>query len=254
MILTRYLYPKHNVEFSLCVSLFKKDAEQAKFWAYEMYYSGYKKQTLVLLVEIYQEFYSEDEYKPKIMAFLQKKRGEWSKNNTKDAVVGGDFNAATRVAELKSRLVSKDGEAVLGTNEHLSQQQNIPIQNEVKKILFIVLKTEAIQKYKTPLLSDDGISRVWKLPREVCIYTCYREPGSRIPQVEDWRDLWLYLAAECPLWATRIKKFGGEADHPRREIQFVHEDYEEEFRNLYDMEPDEQPWSVLDKWLGIDCE
>ena len=95
---------------------------------------------------------------------------------------------------------------------------------------------------------------MWKLPREVCIYSCYREPGSRISQNEDWRELWLYLASECPIWKTRIKKFGGEVDHPRREIQFVHEDYEEQFRNLYDMEPDEQPWSVLDKWLGIDCE
>ena len=245
MILTRYLYPKHNVEFSLCVSLFKKDAEQAKFWAYELYYSGYKKQTVEYLVELYREFYSEEEYKPKIMAFLQKKRDEWSKNNTKDAVVG------TMIENIVRRLPDFDkiyDKWNIMKCEHLSQQQNIPIQNG-KKILFIVLKTEAIQKYKT---STHNITKMWKLPREVCIYPCYREPGSRISQIEDWRDLWLYLAAECPLWATRIKKFGGEADHLRREIQFVHEDYEEEFRNLYDMEPDEQPWSVLNKWLGID--
>jgi len=245
MILTRYLYPKHNVEFSLCVSLFKKDAEQAKFWAYELYYSGYKKQTVEYLVELYREFYSEEEYKPKIMAFLQKKRDEWSKNNTKDAVVG------TMIENIVRRLPDFDkiyDKWNIMKCEHLSQHQNIPIQNG-KKILFIVLKTEAIQKYKT---STHNITKMWKLPREVCIYPCYREPGSRISQIEDWRDLWLYLAAECPLWATRIKKFGGEADHLRREIQFVHEDYEEEFRNLYDMEPDEQPWSVLNKWLGID--
>lgn len=245
MILTRYLYPKHNVEFSLCVSLFKKDAEQAKFWAYELYYSGYKKQTIELLMEIYREYYSEEQYKPKIMAFLQKKLCEWTKNNTKDAIAGTMIENIVRRQPDFCRIYDK-------WNIMQSEKQNIPIPHfveEGKKILFIVLKTEAIQKYKTP--TQD---RVWKLPRQVCIYPCYREPGSRISQLEDWRELWLYLAAECPLWATRIKKFGGEADHPRREIQFVLEDYEEEFRNLYDMEPDEQPWSVLDKWLGIDCE
>ena len=250
MILTRYLYPKHNVEFSLCVSLFKKDAEQAKFWAYEMYYSGYKKQTLDLLMAIYQEYYSEEQYKPKIMAFLQKKRCEWTKNNTKEAVVGTMIENIVRRQPDFGKIYNKWN---IMQSEYRAQQLSPESLVEVKKILFIVLKTENIQKYKTPLQCDDARSRVWKLPRQVCIYPCYREPGSRISQLEDWRDLWLYLAAECPLWATRIKKFGGEVDHPRREIQFVHEDYEEEFRNLYDMEPDEQPWSVLDKWLGIDC-
>jgi len=248
MILTRYLYPKHNVEFSLCVSLFKKDAEQSKFWAYEMYYSDYKKQTVEYLVELYQEFYSEDEYKPKIMAFLHKKRSEWSKNTSKDAVVGTMIENIVRRQPNFCKIYKKWN---IMQSEYRTQQLSPESLVEVKKILFIVIKTEAIQKYKTP---THNITKMWKLPREVCIYPCYREPGSRISQVEDWRDLWLYLAAECPLWATRINKFGGEADHPRREIQFVHEDYEEEFRNLYDMEPDEQPWSVLDKWLGIDCE
>jgi hypothetical protein len=251
MILTRYLYPKHNVEFSLCVSLFKKDAEQAKFWAYEMYYSGYKKQTLDIIMEIYQEYYSEEQYKTKIMAFLQKKQGEWTKNNTKEAIVGTMIENIVRRQPDFEKIYKKWN---IMQSEYRAQQLSPESLVEVKKILFIVLKTEAIQKYKTPLQCDHGRSSVWKLPRQVCIYPCYREPGSRISQIEDWRDLWLYLAAECPLWATRIKKFGGEADHPRREIQFVLEDYEEEFRNLYDMEPDEQPWSVLDKWLGIDCE
>ena len=244
MILTRYLYPKHNVEFSLCVSLFKKDAEQAKFWAYEMYYSGYKKQTVDLLMEIYQEYYAEEVCKPKIIAFLQKKQGEWTQDNTKEAIVGTMIENIVRRRPDYYKIYDKWG--IMKEN-----QQNIQIFVEDKKIMYISLKEESIRKYKTPMFIP---SKGWKLPRKVCLYTCYRAPGCRVPQIEDWRDLWLYLTAECPVWKTRIKKFGGVVDHPRREIQFVHEDYEEQFRNLYDMEPDEQPWSVLDKWLGIDCE
>jgi len=242
MILTRYLYPKHNVEFSLCVSLFKKDTEQAKFWAYEMYYSGYKKQTIDRLVELYQEFYSEEVCKAKVVGFLEKKRGEWTEDNTKEATVGTMIENIVRRQPNFCKIYDK-----WGIMEE--KQQNVQVFVEEKRILYVVLKEEAIRKYKTPLIKP---AKGWMLPRKVCLYPCYRLPGARIPQVEDWRDLWIYLIAECPVWQTRIKKFGGVVDHPRREVCFVNEDYEEQFHNLYDMEPDEQPVSVMEKWLGIE--
>ena len=63
MILTRYLYPKHNVEYSLANALFKKDSEQAKFWAYELYYSGFIDETINLLRYFCDNYYKNKNYK-----------------------------------------------------------------------------------------------------------------------------------------------------------------------------------------------
>ena len=48
MILTRYLYPKHNVIYSLHVALFINEKDMANFWAYELYYSGFRTETIDL--------------------------------------------------------------------------------------------------------------------------------------------------------------------------------------------------------------
>jgi hypothetical protein len=57
MILTRYIYDKENLQFSILLALLNKDREQAKFWVYELYYSGFKTETFHLLWELYYKLY-----------------------------------------------------------------------------------------------------------------------------------------------------------------------------------------------------
>ena len=57
-ILTRYLYEKQDVENALLVSLLDGEKEAALFWAYELYYSGFQKYMVVLLWNIYYDFYA----------------------------------------------------------------------------------------------------------------------------------------------------------------------------------------------------
>ena len=243
MILTRYLYQKHNVEYSLYISLFQKDAEQAKFWAYELFYSGYKKQTVHLLLEIYRDYYMDELCKPKIMAFLEKKIGEWTLDNTKESIVGTMIENIVRREPDFCKIYDK---WKIMENEKNLQQQKIRC-NTDKKILYVVLKEDSVRKYKTkPLVLSKG----WMLPPKVCLYSSYREPGSLKIDIHDYADFWLYFASECPLWKTRIQKYGGIVDHKKRQVQFIHEEHEEKFNNLYDMEPDEQPLEVQKKWFG----
>ena len=73
MILTRYLYPKHNVEYSLVIALFQENREQANFWAYELYFSGFKQQVLHELLLIFEEYFMDSIRKTKITNYLHKK-------------------------------------------------------------------------------------------------------------------------------------------------------------------------------------
>ena len=50
MILTRYLYFKDDVLCSLFFSILNKEKDEALFWAYELYYSGYEEETVEYLL------------------------------------------------------------------------------------------------------------------------------------------------------------------------------------------------------------
>jgi hypothetical protein len=118
------------------------------------------------------------------------------------------------------------------------------------RLVYVAYKEADIQKYKNrPLIS----TKSWKIPPKVCLYTCLREPGSLTSKMIF--DLvvageWLFYAAGSPLWKTRIQKYDGIVDYEEKRVRFSDEDLEEAFYNLYNLEPDEQPKLVINRWLG----
>jgi hypothetical protein len=57
LIFTRYLYIKEEVRLALLVSILNK-SDDAIFWAYELYYSGFKFELLNLIWKIYYDFFA----------------------------------------------------------------------------------------------------------------------------------------------------------------------------------------------------
>ena len=57
LVFTRYLYIKEEVKLSLIFAILNKK-EEAVFWAYELYYSGFKKELTDLFWSIYYDFYA----------------------------------------------------------------------------------------------------------------------------------------------------------------------------------------------------
>ena len=55
--LTRYLYAVDEVKVALLCAILEKREDAALFWAYELYYSGYEKETLDMLWQVYHDFY-----------------------------------------------------------------------------------------------------------------------------------------------------------------------------------------------------
>jgi hypothetical protein len=58
LIFTRYLYKKQSVEIALMMSLLEKKTEEALFWGYELYHSGFRKELFELFIKIYYDFYA----------------------------------------------------------------------------------------------------------------------------------------------------------------------------------------------------
>lgn len=56
-VFTRYLYEKEEVKLSLLFSILKRK-DEAVFWAYELYYSGFKDELINLFWQIYYDFFA----------------------------------------------------------------------------------------------------------------------------------------------------------------------------------------------------
>jgi hypothetical protein len=78
---TRYLYELEEVQIALWLSLLNK-SEEVLFWAYELYYSGYKQELVNLIWKIYYEFYST--LNPAFEIYLLKKNNINNFNNVKN--------------------------------------------------------------------------------------------------------------------------------------------------------------------------
>ena len=73
LVFTQYLYIKEEVRLALLVSILNK-SNDAIFWAYELYYSGFKYELLNLIWKIYYDFFAT--LNPAYESYLLKKHKE----------------------------------------------------------------------------------------------------------------------------------------------------------------------------------
>ena len=78
IVFTRYLYLKDEVKLALLISLLKK-SDDAIFWAYELYYSGFKTELFEFIWHIYYVFFAT--LNPSFEAYLLNKRNEMLKDD-----------------------------------------------------------------------------------------------------------------------------------------------------------------------------
>ena len=70
LVFTRYLYIKDEVKIALLLSILNK-SDDAIFWAYELYYSGFKNELIEFIWQIYYDFFAT--LNPSFAAYLAKK-------------------------------------------------------------------------------------------------------------------------------------------------------------------------------------
>ena len=76
----------------------------------------------------------------------------------------------------------------------------------------------------------------------------YKEWTTRAV-LEKYSDNWLYHAAFSPAWFDRIRLCKGYIDYVNQKVKFVSDDWEDQFNNQFNLEPDEQSLIVKDNAL-----
>ena len=86
LVFTQYLYIKEEVRIALLVSILNK-SEDSIFWAFELYYSGFKNELFNLLWKIYYDFFAT--LNPAYEVYLYKKHKEYlsASSNTNERLI-----------------------------------------------------------------------------------------------------------------------------------------------------------------------
>jgi hypothetical protein len=84
LVFTQYLYIKEEVILALLVSILNK-SDKAIFWAYELYYSGFKYELLNLIWKIYYDFFAT--LNPAYESYLFKKHKELLSDNKQNEYI-----------------------------------------------------------------------------------------------------------------------------------------------------------------------
>jgi hypothetical protein len=84
IIFTRYLYIKDEVKIALLISILNK-SDDALFWAYELFYSGFICELFNLLWKIYYDFFYS--LNPSFEAYFIKKHKEFLNNIKQDKII-----------------------------------------------------------------------------------------------------------------------------------------------------------------------
>ena len=92
---TRYLYVIDDVKSSLIVSILEKNLDEALYWGYELYFSGLREDTIIILQHMIETMYAP--LNPHLSTFLDKKKLEWDNTPTSTIVATFIYNMVYRL-------------------------------------------------------------------------------------------------------------------------------------------------------------
>ena len=249
LTLTRYLYSLEEVKYSLFLSILNRNSEEALFWLYEIYYSGFPEKAFELIINIFNDLFvydNADLIKPFNVIITN---FEENPSENDDVAIGTMVNnMCLRKYRLEHFMVIYFGLVC----------EPSPAANLTKKHLYLKLKRDNILQYKTKPFIDPPYMYL----RAVCKYPIRKEGNQIFCETGNsefkylWFNHWLYFAYRSPIWKERIDKYGGASNHETKKILFynengqVDEDLESNFYDKWNMDTDEQPIEVINNIVG----
>ena len=245
-ILTRYLYSLIEVNQSLMLALLDRNHDESMFWAYEIYYSGFRKELFDYLIQTYENLYKFDN--PELGDFIDKLYSEWLFNNGLDHYIGS----------IIMTLCTRDYRIDQFVTTYFSNTCNLLQFKKPRKKLIIHLNSDDVKKYQT-ILSENG--KAYKTLRVACKYqirtNCNELFMTYVPDNlrELYRNSWEYYAFLCPVWKERIESHNGYQNHEKQTIEFKEDAVDSDtnlqnFYNIWGYEPDEQSNELQEIFIG----
>ena len=248
---TRYLYDKTEVKHSLLFALFNRRREEALFWTYELYFSGFEDELVEWLRWIYSTFYAlQNTLFTELFEINLSRLDTLPDQDERDCLVG------TIVSNLAHRAYSIQ----MFTLEYLEMDiPNLPIPENNHRFL-IRFRPRDLEDYRTVEKSSVDKSS-FRYLQDVVKYPIYKNESMFLQDVfhesrqidnKAYLDNWLYYCVNTPYWQNILKKYTSfQTDDTRQIATFASDDELEAFHDEYGPEPDEQP-DEIHRARGVD--
>jgi hypothetical protein len=240
LILTRYLYSFIDARQSLFLNILDGNHEEALYWAYELYWSGFTGCTFEHLLETYDMMFITDEM------IKERMRGEYNKWRLDNSLYE---NLGTIVINLcfQSYRISKF------VDKFFKIKCNDMINGRESSNLYININKKDVEKYSINY-DDEKRYKILGMEYKYNLRTEYSKifQLTEIDIVERREELlsnWEYYAYKCPYWREAIDKYEGVIDNNK--IVFKSDDNHEKFYEKYSLEIEEQSSKIIDIALGI---
>ena len=208
---TRYLYEKTQVIWSLEKSMLDGQREEALFWTYELYHSGFQEDMWELTKGIYAKHYECEN--PHFRKFMETTYAEWKRS--KDACLLGTivgtlamWSVITKPPPRFIHLYRED--------RHQTISENI-----VSNYRYL----ERVSKYAIRQFEGNDEA---DLARYFAILNNAYLGGN-----------WLYYCSDTPIWRIRIDSWRGTICDDSKTVVFKSDDDLEAFYEMWGLEPEE---------------
>ena len=251
LVLTRYLYIKHDVYVSLLFSILKKDYPQAMFWGCELYYSGWEEDACSFVYSIYNQWFKPVN-DPRLFKYI---------DDLDDRFQEGPHILASMIKNMTMPWV-------LWTSEYfLKDYIDTPIPSFEsyinKKCIIVKVESYELEHYKTvecnsksKILSKNLLSNVCHYSSEkqyINLFGCVHRFIPKNELIQEHRDHWMfYCALYTPIWIDRILEHNGKIDPIQKTVVFDTENEFEIFYEKYNYDLDEQPLMVQEKMIHLE--
>jgi hypothetical protein len=237
IIFTRYLYSKEEVGQSLLMSLLDHNYKEALYWGYELYFSGFRKESIDFVMMIYDEMYV-NVNTVEFTKFIREKAKDIDNNQTIGVIIR---NMALREYQIDTFL-----------EKHFAVKCDKFIY-EPKPVKILIQKID-VEPYMTlvsspPEKARNLLKRAYKYKIRKNVGNLFLSSSADELNTAYLGD-WLYYAFPSSIWEERIRQYGGIIDEDLKRVVFPDEDQEERFYDLHGYEPDEQPKTIQEFSLG----
>lgn len=225
-VFTRYLYERLHVKYSLQWALVEKKREEALFWAYELYHSGFQDEVWQWISELYERYY--EDYNPRFSPQLDRMYLQWKE--TGDDCILGTVVGTLAIRDTKDLGKGKREKFIVlyKGDRHKTQEVHEKARNYLKRVTQYKIRQEA---------------------KDLAKNICNVSP-EMVREAYLGMD-WLYYCAGSPVWAFRIREGRGVVDDLGKRVAFESDDDLEAFYERWGFEPDEQ-CAEMHRWHGID--
>lgn len=244
MNFTRYLYEESAVKSAFVSSLLNR-SDDALFWIFELFHSGFS--VFDLLTQVYEDFYATNN--PHLVVTAESALDAQTVANIVATMLISKFNADIFLLRKIVRELEIDRDDLTG---HLKlayqlEDDKQPISHLINAIRrpngsrSLVCEVDDIELYETVKMTP-----VYRTLASVGLKSLKHESLYKLTGREGieeaYRMNWLYYAIRTPCWSSRLEN--ADVDDDEKEVTFKTDEEQEAFYEEWGYEPDEQPLEI----------